>query len=586
MTVIKNTGAVSTRGGWDSIDWDKAHCEVMKLQVRIAKATKQKRWGKVKSLQWLLTHSFAAKCMALKRITTNKGKKTPGVDGVVLKKDSEKYQLILSIKRRGYQPQPLRRIYIPKSGGGNKKRPLGIPTMLDRAQQALHTLALEPVSETMADQNSHGFRQKRGTADAIRKLWFGTSRKYDPEWVLEGDIKGCFDNISHEWLLEHIVTDRVILHKWLKAGFLENAQLFPTDQGTPQGGIISPCLANTVLDGIEELLDKEFGSRRNQSGRREGEKSRVCKANRIRFCRYADDFVILGSNKELLEKRVKPAIATFLKERGLELSAEKTKITHIAEGFDFLGQTIRKYILRSGESILLIKPSKKNIHAFLTSIRNTIRKMATVKQESLIAKLNPMIRGWAYYHRYINSKDVYGKIDHEIWSALWRWAKRRHPKKGLGWIRKRYFHTIDGVKWQFACKVEDIMGNTKMLKRVLASDIKIVRYIPIKQAANPFDPEWDAYFEKRESYKMTLNSEGRQTLNSLRKCQKGICPQCGEAFSKLGHRGVIHYAKGRLKGGKPTFENLSLVHFKCHEEGYKNGFVSKLAGRDTGNIPT
>lgn len=586
MTVHKNTGAVSTQGSWDSIDWDKAHCEVMKLQARIAKATKQKRWNKVKSLQWILTHSFTAKCMAVKRVMTNKGRKTPGIDGVVLKKDSEKYQLILSIRRRGYQPQPLRRIYIPKSGGGNKKRPLGIPTVLDRTQQALHTLALEPVCETTADQNSYGFRQKRGAADAIQKLFHCTSRKYDPEWVLEGDIKGCFDNISHEWLLKHIVTDRVILHKWLKAGFLENAQLFPTGQGTPQGGIISPCLANAVLDGIEELLDKEFGSRRNLSGRRNREMRRACVANKIRFCRYADDFVILGTSKELLEKRVKPAIENFLKERGLELSAEKTMITHITEGFDFLGQTVRKYILRSGKSIFLIKPSKKNTDTFLTSIRNTIRKMATAKQESLIQKLNPMIRGWAYYHRYINSKEVYNKIDHEIWSALWRWAKRRHPKKSLRWIRQRYFHTIDGVEWQFACKVEDAMGNSKVIKRVLASYIRIVRYVPIKQAANPFDPEWDAYFEKRVSYKMTLNSEGSHTLDSLRKRQKGICSQCGKSIPTLGHKGVVHYIKGRLKGGKPTFDNLNLVHFKCHEQGHKNGFMSIVAGRDTGNIST
>lgn len=442
---------------------------------------------------------FLRQMSALRRVTTNRGKRTPGVDGVILKKDEDKYHMVLSISRRNYIPQPLRRIYIPKAGG--KKRPLGIPTMLDRAQQALYTLALEPVTETTADHNSYGFRLKRGAADAIQRLFSTTSRKYDPQWVLEGDIKGCFDNISHDWLLENVVTDRVILRKWLKAGFMEKATLFPTQQGTPQGGIISPCLANAVLDGMEEALDNEFGSRRNLSGRRNRQMRRLTKLNGVRVCRYADDFIILGRSRELLEDRVKPVIMAFLKERGLELSLEKTKITHTTEGFDFLGQNVRRYQLRSGKSKLLIKPSRKNIRTFLASIRATIKKMASAKQESLIHKLNPMIRGWGNYHRHIASKNTFNKVDHEIWTALWRWAKRRHPQKGLGWIRRRYFHTIRGVQWVFGCQVEDAGGNREMLTLAPMSAIPIVRHVQIKLAANPFDPEWDAYFERREFFR-------------------------------------------------------------------------------------
>lgn len=576
MTVLKNMGAVSTPPDWKSINWTKVQEEVMKLQVRIAKATKQGRWNKVKALQWLLTHSFSAKCLAVKRVTTNRGKRTPGVDGVVLKKDEEKHNMVRSMSRRDYQPQPLRRIYIPKSGGGNKKRPLGIPTMLDRAQQALYTLALAPVAETMADQNSYGFRPQRSAADAIQRIHATTSRKYDPQWVLEGDIKGCFDNIDHDWLLRNVVMDRVILHKWLKAGFLEKTTLFPTEKGTPQGGIISPCLANIVLDGMEAVLDKEFGSRRNLSGRRNRQMRRVTKLNGVRMCRYADDFVISGSSKELLETEVKPVIEAFLKERGLELSAEKTRITHTTEGYDFLGQNVRRYILRSGGSILLTKPSKKNVRAFLTAVRITIRKMATSKQEDLIRTLNPMIRGWGNYHRHIVSKDVYNKVDHEIWTALWRWAKRRHQNKGLRWINQRYFRTIKGVRWVFSCQVRDEGGNKQLLTLAKTSAIRIIRHVHIKLAANPFDPAWDAYFEKRQSVKMRHSYEGRGTLISLWRRQRGLCPQCGKILPVSGQTGIIHYIKGRLKGGEPILSNLILLHTDCHAEGHENGFVVKL----------
>jgi RNA-directed DNA polymerase len=324
---------------WHSINWAQCHQTVRRLQTRIVKATQEGRHGKAKALQWLLTHSFSGKALAVKRVTENQGRNTSGVDRETWPTPKAKSQAILSLKRRGYKPLPLRRVYIPKSNG--KMRPLGIPTMKDRAMQALYLLALEPVAETKADKNSYGFRPQRSTADAIGQCFCALGRKTSTQWILEGDIKGCFDNINHDWLLESIPTDKVILKKWLKAGYIDKRTLFATDAGTPQGGVISPTVMNMTLDGFEGMLRKRYPKN---------------KPVKINFIRYADDFIITGSSKELLENEVKPLVEQFLSARGLELSQEKTRITHIDEGFDFLGQNIRKY---NGK--LLIKPSKKNL---------------------------------------------------------------------------------------------------------------------------------------------------------------------------------------------------------------------------------
>lgn len=563
MTILENIDAVSANTmTWDSINWDQAICIVLKLQVRIAKATREGHWRKVKSLQWLLTHSFSAKCLAVRKITTNRGKNTPGTDGVVLNTALQKFSMVNSLKRRGYQPKPLRRIYIPKSNG--KKRPLGIPTMHDKGMQALHTFALLPTSESTADWNSYGFRPERCTADAIEGLFTGLAKKRDPQWVLEGDIKGCFDNIDHEWMLKNICTDTPILKRWLKSGYLENKELFPTLKGTPQGGIVSPTLSNMVLDGMEDLLAGKYGS-----FKLDGNRKRL-RISGIRFVRYADDFVVIGKTKEVLENEVKPMIEAFLKERGLELSQEKTKITHIGDGFDFLGQNIRKYNFGKSNAKLLIKPSGKNIKTFLEGIRKTIKSMATATQENLIHELNPKIQGWANYHRSVVSKDIFNKVDYEIWIALWRWAKRIHPNKNRTWINARYFHSIKGVNRSFSCAVYD--GKTKvMIPLRTASTTPIKRHTKIRCAATPFDPAYDSYFESRISMKMSNNKTGRIKVEALWKRQKGYCPECGEKITP-GTDWQIHYHKGRLEGGKDNLTNLQLLHPACHEKGYQYGF--------------
>lgn len=364
MTASK-AGAVTNNSPtqWHSINWHRIGKNVRRLQVRIVKARQEQKWGKVKVLQRLLTHSFSAKAMAVRRVTENLGSKTPGVDKEVWDSPEKKALAITRLRQLGYKAQPLRRIYIPKTN--NQKRGLSIPTMIDRAQQALHLLALDPIAETQADPNSYGFRVERTTADAIDQSFRVLSKNKNPEWVLEGDIRRCFDQISHQWLLANIPMDKVILKKWLKAGYIEKKVFHQTQEGTPQGGIASPVLARLVLNGLEHMLKEKYPTYSSKG-----------KKAKINVVIYADDFIVTSSSKELLEQEIKPMISNFLKERGLELSEEKTKITNVKEGFDFLGQNIRKY-----KGKLLIKPSKKNIKSFLDKIQQVIKQNYQAKTE-------------------------------------------------------------------------------------------------------------------------------------------------------------------------------------------------------------
>lgn len=471
---------------WDQIDWPRCERRVRRLQARIVKATQAGRWGKVKALQRLLTCSFSGKALAVKRVTDNQGKRTSGVDRVIWSRPASKHKAIGTLRRCGYQPQPLRRVYIPKATG--KLRPLGIPTMKDRAMQALHLLALAPVAETTGDDNSYGFRPERSTADAIEQCFRALSGKDSATWVLEGDIRGCFDNISHEWMLRHVPMDKGVLRKWLKAGFVENRVLFPTEAGTPQGGIISPTLANLTLDGLEHLLKERFPTRNPP---------KQMPNSKVHLVRYADDFIITGRSKELLENEVKPLVEQFLRDRGLQLSPEKTCITPIAQGFDFLGQHLRKL---GGK--LLIQPSRKNMHNFLGKVRQLIHRNCGLSQTDLIRLLNPIIRGWANYHRHVVAKRWFKKVEWVLWHCLWRWAKRRHPGKGHRWRVQRYWHTI-GDKQVFAVDTGERTpsGEPRWLKLVQPTEIRIRRHVKIRSAANPFAPSWFAYFENRAFYK-------------------------------------------------------------------------------------
>ena len=491
MNAVKIACASSADASpWNQLDWGTCERQVSRLQARIVKATRASRWGKVKALQWLLTHSFSGKALAVRRVTGNQGKDTAGIDGAVWRSPQAKYNAIRLLRRCGYQPQPLRRVYIPKTNG--KQRPLGIPTMRDRAMQALYLLALDPVAETLADRNSYGFRVARSTADAIEQCFKLLSRpEISPQWVLEGDIQGCFDHISHEWMIRHVPVDTHVLRKWLKCGYVEKRTLFATEEGTPQGGVISPTLANIVLDGLEPLLKATF-PRKDLGRGRPRYNPKVC------MVRYADDFIITGASYEVLEKEVRPLVERFLAERGSQLSAEKTRITHIDKGFDFLGQHVRRYGRK-----LLITPSRKNTQAFLTKVRSILRANASAPQLKLIGALNPVILGWTNYHRHIVATRTFRKVDHVLWHCLWRWAKRRHGNKSAGWRLRRYWHPTAGRTWRFAVETgkRRVKGGHDWLRLICATQTKIRRHLKIRGAANPYDPEWRSYFAARGTAK-------------------------------------------------------------------------------------
>ena len=457
----------NTEVQWNDIDWKTGYKCVNRLQTRITKAVKQQKWNLVKRLQYLLTHSQYAKMLAVRRVCQNKGKRTAGVDGEKWTTPEDKMNAARMLSDKKYKAKPLRRVYIEKYGK-KEKRPLSIPTMYDRAMQALYALALNPVAEASADRTSFGFRIYRSTQDACSQVFVCMSKKSSAQWVLEGDIKGCFDNINHDWLLTNIPMDKSVLKQFLKAGFVYDRDLYSTERGTPQGGVISPILANMTLDGMATMIEDKYHRQYNPK--------------KVNFVRYADDFIVTADSEETANE-VKEAIAQFLKERGLELSEEKTKVTHVDDGFDFLGWNFRKY-----HGKLLIKPSKKSIDKITHNISDIIKGAKAWTQKKLIDVLNPVITGWSNYHQSVVSKDIFSKMDEKVWNMLWRWAKRRHPGKAKRWIVDRYWHKEGTRNWVFSIEGE----NLKLL-----ADTKIVRHRSLKLNMNPYLDK--KYFEIRRN---------------------------------------------------------------------------------------
>lgn len=523
---------------WKSIDWKKAEAEVSRLQARIAKATQEKKWNTVKRLQYLLSHSYYAKALAVRKVTTNKGKHTPGIDKELWNTPAVKMRNVLILTDKGYKAKPLRRVFIEKPGK-KKKRPLGIPCMYDRAMQALYALALDPVSETTADEKSFGFRRGRSAQDACEYIFTALSRRSSPEWVLEGDIKGCFDHISHDWLIEHIPMDKSVLKQFLKAGFVFQNELFPTDEGTPQGGVISPILANMALDGMQKVLSDRFHT--NRLGKID---LRFKNAHKVNLVRYADDFIVTAATKEIAEE-AKEIIRGFLCTRGLELSEEKTLITHVDDGFDMLGWTFRRF-----KEKLIVKPSKKSVKALNASLHNTVLERGKAwRQEDLIRVLNRQLRGWANYHQSVCAKDAFSRTDHILYEMLWRWAKRRHPKKNRKWITANYWYSKGLRNWVFS---------TKNAELIRLGEVPIIRHTKVRMSANPYlDSE---YFIQRKFQNGMKRLSGR--FKKIWRNQNGCCYHCGQPMEISDER-EIFYKIPKSMGGKDDVPNMAYVHKYC-----------------------
>ncbi len=549
MTSVVNV-INKNKTNWHSVNWQKTNRVVKNLRRRIFKATRNENWKTVRNLQRLLMKSYSNLLLAVRRCTQqNQGKKTPGIDGLVILNPQGRGILVDTLNKFiPWKPIPTKRVYIPKANG--KKRPLGIPSLIDRCLQAIVKNALEPCWEAQFERSSYGFRPGRSTHDAIEKIFRGIRPNGKKKWVIDADIKGCFDNIDHQHLMKALgnFPARKLIHQWLKAGYVDKNTFNQTEAGTPQGGLISPLLANIALHGMEQTLGIRY-DRRGQ-----------ITSNRI-VIRYADDFVCLCETKEDAQVVINH-LNQWLKTRGLELNEEKTKIVHINKGFDFLGFNVRHYEDKTSKSgyKLLIKPNKQAIKDLKLKIKQVWLKHSSCNVKTIIAKLNPIIRGWANHYKIGVSRKVFESLDAWMHKRARRYAKRMHPKKNETWRKERYFGRFNlerNDKWVFG----DFNSGIHLLK---FSWFKIKRHVLVPGLSSPDDPnpeiqQWFRDKRKRESQNYKSSEQ------KLAKNQNYVCPKCKESLFN-GEQLHIHHIIPKSIGGKDTYNNLQLVHLFCHQQ--------------------
>ena len=525
---------------WSQINWRRVNKLLRNLQRRIFRARKLGQFKQLRRLQKLLLHSYANLLSSVRQITQiNQGKNTPGVDKEVIKTPEGRVKLVNEWKMP--QAKPTRRVLIPKPNG--KKRPLGIPTVRDRVAQNIVKNHLEPEWEAVFEPNSYGFRAGRNCHDAIEQI-FNRCRNQPSgrnKWILDADIKGCFDNLAHESILNSIKSTpgENLIREWMESGYVYEGKDYPTNTGTPQGGIGSPLLSNIGLHGLENMV-KTYN-------------------DKLGIVRYADDFIITSKTKESLEE-ITPRVKQWLAERGLELNTEKTKIAYLEKGFNFLGFNARSY-----KGKLLIKPQKEKVLAFCKKVGKIIKSRRTDKQEALIRKLNPILRGFSNYYQRVVSKETFLYISYRIWKYLWSWCKRRHPKRSRKWVKKKYFHVINGVDWTFCCMTEDRRGKEKPLYLYNIAKTPIVRHTKVAGTNSPFDAELDNYWEKRNAKLGKTKWAKGSKYDRIAKNQNYRCPKCGQ-FLFNGEYVETHHIIPVKNGGSDDTENLIHLHAACHKQ--------------------